>query len=53
MYSTYEDRKLKFKKLTVEMTITQYEAIAAFAKRNNLTKSDVVRDALAAYLRAF
>lgn len=49
---TNEDRKLKYKKLTAELTAAQFDVVAAFAKRNGLSKSDVVRNALTAYLRA-
>lgn len=49
---TNEDRKLKYKKLTAELTAAQFDAVSAFAKRNGLSKSDVVRNALTAYLRA-
>lgn len=45
-----EERKSKFKNVSVEMTITQWEALARAAKMRRMSKSELIRVALVAYL---
>lgn len=46
-----ENRTKKYKKLTAELTLAQFNAVTAYAKKNGISKSDVVRNALTAHIR--
>lgn len=47
-----EERKLKFKTVSVEMTMAQWEILTRAAKVRRTSKSELIRDALSAYLSA-
>ena len=45
-----ETRKKLYKNVSCEMTTTQYNALTAAAKKLGIPKSELIRDALAAYM---
>lgn len=48
----YEQRKKTYKNVSCEMVTAQYDALAAAAKRHGVSKSELIRNAITAYLAA-